>query len=80
LSLSKPTTFDKLRPRFPPKYWEDTRGRKKEMENLTLLAVVIIVLWLGVLAFYMFSSRQQVDLHKELDDLEKQMDQLEKKK
>lgn len=50
------------------------------MENLTLLAIVIILLWLGVLAFYLFSSRQQVDLQKELDELEKQMDQLEKKK
>lgn len=50
------------------------------MENLTLLAIVIIVLWLGILAFYLFSSRQQVGLQKELEELEKQMDQLEKRK
>ena len=49
------------------------------MENLTLLAIVIIVLWLGVLAFYLVSSRQQVDLQKEIEALDKQMDQLEKK-
>ena len=49
------------------------------LENLTLVAVVIIVLWLVVLVSYLLTSRQQIDLHQDLQELEQQMDKLEKK-
>lgn len=49
------------------------------LENLTLVAVVIIALWLVVLVSYLLTSRQQVNLHQDLQELEQQMDKLEKK-
>lgn len=49
------------------------------LENLTLLAVVIIVFWLGALAYYFYTSRQQTEIREDLDDLREKLDQLESK-
>ncbi|MCL4867862.1 MAG: hypothetical protein KJ063_02740 [Anaerolineae bacterium] len=48
------------------------------LENLTLVAVVIIIIWLGTLVFYLYTSRQHADLQNELEALEQQLDRLEK--
>lgn len=39
------------------------------LDNLTLLAVVIIVFWLGALAYFFYTSRQQKEIQEELDVL-----------
>lgn len=39
------------------------------LDNLTLLAVVIIVFWLGALAYFFYTSRQQKEIQEELDIL-----------
>lgn len=49
------------------------------LENLTLLAVVIIVFWLGALAYYFYTSRQQTEIREDLDDLREKLNQLESK-
>ena len=47
------------------------RGESREtvLDNLTLLAVVIIVFWLGALAYFFYTSRQQKEIQEELDVL-----------
>ena len=50
------------------------------LENLALVAVVIIVLWLGAMAFYFYVSRQQRDLADEIEKLRDQLDEAEGKK
>ena len=39
------------------------------MESLLILAIVIIVFWLGAIAYYFYISRQQVELFNEIDEL-----------
>lgn len=43
-------------------------------DNLTLLAILIIVVWLATLAYFLYSSRQQGDIRRELDELRELMD------
>ena len=45
------------------------------LENLLLIAVVIMILWVGVLAYYLYTSRQQTDLQKEIEDLRDMLDE-----
>lgn len=47
-------------------------------DNLAVVAGLIILFWLGILVAYVFISRQQTDLQKEIEDLEKQVDRIEK--
>lgn len=43
------------------------------LDNLTLIAIVIIVLWLAAFAFYMFTSRQQPRIEEELEALKEML-------
>lgn len=38
-------------------------------DNLVLLAVIVLALWLGSLGLYLYASRQQQDIEKELKSL-----------
>lgn len=50
------------------------------LDNLVLVAVVIIILWLGAMAFYFYISRQQRDLAEEIEKLRDQLDEMEGEK
>ncbi len=39
------------------------------MDNLTLVAILIIVLWLAAIGYYFYTSRQQDNISDELDEL-----------
>ena len=39
------------------------------MDNLALLAIFILFLWLVAIGYYFFTSRQQRTIARELDDL-----------
>ena len=39
------------------------------LDNLTLLAIVIIVVWAATLVFYFYTSRQQKDIREELEEV-----------
>ena len=43
--------------------------------NLVLIAVVIMILWIGVLAYYLVTSRQQKDLEKNIESLREMLDE-----
>ncbi|HEX6385764.1 MAG TPA: hypothetical protein VF177_13925 [Anaerolineae bacterium] len=43
------------------------------LDNLPLIAIVLIILWLAAFAFYMYTSRQQRDIENELDALKKML-------
>jgi hypothetical protein len=47
------------------------------LENLLLIAVVIMIMWLGVLAYYLVTSRQQTDLQKNIESLRDMLDKTE---
>lgn len=47
------------------------------LENLVVVAVIIIVLWLGAMGYYMFVSRQQNDLADEIEKLKAQLENAE---
>ena len=47
------------------------------VDNITLVAVGIIALWLVAIAFYLIVSRQQGELIKDIDELEKTMENSE---
>lgn len=49
------------------------------LDNLTILAVVIIVFWLGALAFYFYTSRQQRSIRDDLDALRGRLEELDEK-
>lgn len=46
-------------------------------DNLVLVAIVIIVMWLGAMAYYYFVSRQQNELANEIEKLRAQLDESE---
>ncbi len=48
------------------------------LENLTLVAVVIAVLWLGAFGYYLYTSRQQSSIADDLERLQKKLDEAEK--
>jgi len=39
------------------------------VDNLTLLALFIMVLWLAAIGYYFYTSRQQDTISQEIDDL-----------
>jgi uncharacterized protein YoxC len=47
------------------------------VDNITLVAVGIIALWLVAIVFYLIISRQQGELIKDIDELEKTMENSE---
>lgn len=47
------------------------------LENLTLLAVVITIFWLGALAYYFYTSRQQRKIRRDLEALREKLEELE---
>ena len=46
-------------------------------DNLMVVALIIIVLWLGAMAYYFYVSRQQRDLADEIEKLREQLDDAE---
>ena len=44
-------------------------------ENLLLIAVVIMILWVGILAYYLVTSRQQTDLQKNIESMREMLDE-----
>ena len=44
------------------------------MDNITLVAVGIIALWLIAIAFYLVVSRQQEQLSKDVEELQETLD------
>jgi Zn-dependent protease with chaperone function len=46
-------------------------------DSLIVVAILIIVLWLGAMAYYLFVSRQQSDLADEIEKLREQLDEIE---
>lgn len=42
-------------------------------ENLSIVAAIAIVLWLGLIAFYTISSRQQQKIEQDLHSLEQML-------
>ena len=46
-------------------------------ENLTVLAIVIIVIWVGAFVYYLRMSRRQQRLREELDALRAMLDEEE---
>ncbi|MEJ2747853.1 MAG: hypothetical protein P8183_08080 [Anaerolineae bacterium] len=47
------------------------------LENLLLIAVIIMIMWIGVLAYYLITSRQQTDLQKNIESLRDMLDEPE---
>lgn len=43
-------------------------------ENLTVLAIIIIVIWIAAFAYYFRMSRRQQELREELDALRAMLD------
>ncbi len=48
------------------------------MDNLTLLAIFITLLWFAVLAYYFYVSRQQRDIAEEIEELRDMLDRVDK--
>lgn len=48
------------------------------MNNLALLGLIIIVMWLGAIAYYFYVSGQQNHLSEDIDRLEELLDKSEK--
>jgi uncharacterized membrane protein YciS (DUF1049 family) len=49
------------------------------MDNITLIALGIIVLWLVAITFYLIISRQQTSLSKEVEEIEELLENREEK-
>jgi len=43
-------------------------------ENLTTIAIIASILWMGLIAFYVYTSRQQKDIQKDIEELEALLD------
>ncbi len=43
-------------------------------DNLLLITIVIIVMWLGMLVYYLTTSRQQGDLQQNIESLRRLLD------
>jgi preprotein translocase subunit YajC len=48
-------------------------------DSLIVVAIIIILLWLGALTYYFYVSRQQNELGQEIDKLREQLDSLDEK-
>lgn len=47
------------------------------LENLTLLAIIIIVFWLGALAYYYITSQKQQSIRADLERLRRKLEEVE---
>jgi CcmD family protein len=45
------------------------------LENLLLIAIVIMIMWVGILAYYLYTSRRQTDLQKNIENLRGMLDE-----
>ena len=43
-------------------------------ENLTTVAIISSILWMGLIGFYVYTSRQQKDIQKDIEVLEAMLD------
>ena len=43
-------------------------------ENLTTVAIISSVLWMGLIGFYVYTSRQQKDIQQDIQELEELLD------
>jgi hypothetical protein len=48
-------------------------------ENLMLVVVLIVILWLGAFGYYLYTSRQQKEIIDDLERLNKKLDEAEKR-
>ncbi len=48
-------------------------------ENLTLLAAIISLFWVGALVYYLYTSRQQRNIREDLDALNRKLQELEER-
>lgn len=64
-----------VRPK-PDPFWTRRDG-STVLDNLTLLAVVIIVFWMAAMAYYIYTSRQQQEIRKELQGLRSMLDEVD---
>jgi hypothetical protein len=48
-------------------------------ENLTVVVVLIVILWLGTYGYYLYTSRQQKEIADDLERLNKKLDEAEKR-
>lgn len=46
-------------------------------ENLVVVAIIIILLWVGAFVYYFYVSRQQNELEDEIEKLKTQLDKVE---
>jgi len=44
-------------------------------DNLLLIAILVIVFWLSILIFYLYTSRQQQNLQADIETLRQMLDQ-----
>jgi flagellar basal body-associated protein FliL len=44
------------------------------LNNLTLIGIVIIVLWIAAAAYYLYTSRQQKELASEIEEIREILD------
>lgn len=68
-----------MRPEYARPFLSGTYVEGAVLDNLTMLAIVIIVFWLGALAFYFYTSRQQRDIRADLDALRARLEELDEK-
>jgi DNA-binding GntR family transcriptional regulator len=47
------------------------------LNNLALLGIIIILLWIAAAAYYIFTSRQQKELSSEIEELREILDKTE---
>jgi CcmD family protein len=47
-------------------------------DNLTVLAVIIIAVWVVTLAYFFYMSRQQTEIRDELEELRKMFERKER--
>lgn len=47
-------------------------------ENLTLIAIIIIVAWVVTLAYFFYTSQQQGEIREELEELRQRLDEKER--
>jgi hypothetical protein len=43
-------------------------------ENLMVIVIIVVILWLIGFAIYLYASRQQQDLTAQMDNLKRQLD------
>lgn len=47
-------------------------------DNVTLIAIIVIVAWVATLAYFFYTSRQQTEIRGDLDELRERMEKKER--